>query len=137
MCLFSPTADALIPLRSRATPERAPKHLAVGTPPALRDDLISLFGSVPVLSRVTDLGRYATDVEPAEQIAAILQYARQNHHSITFGRLGVEPEWSVAGRRHPVDVRKCFVGLEAPENGRLLLPYKRVLGPDPTTTAAG
>jgi len=32
MCLFSPNTDALIPLRSYATPDRAPEHLAGGTP---------------------------------------------------------------------------------------------------------
>src|ERR1700722_11923901 len=59
MCLFSPNTDALTPLRSRATPDRAPDHLADGTPAALRDDLISLLGPTSVRSRVTDLVKYA------------------------------------------------------------------------------
>jgi ferredoxin len=62
--LFSPNTDALTPLRSRATLDRAPEHLAGGTPSALREDLISLLGSAPVLSRVTDLVRHATDASP-------------------------------------------------------------------------
>src|SRR5580658_8132739 len=94
MCLFSPNTDALIPLRSRATPDRAPDRLAGGTPAALRDDLISLLGSAAVLSRVTDLVKYATDASPyrlfpqvvvaaesPEQIAKTLQYARQSHNA--------------------------------------------------------
>jgi D-lactate dehydrogenase len=101
MCLFSPNTDALTPLRSRATPDRAPEHLAGGTPAALRDDLISLLGPAAVLSRVTDLVKYATDASPyrlfpqvvvaaesLEQIAKTLQYARQNHHSVTFRASG-------------------------------------------------
>ena len=101
MCLFSPNTDALIPLRSRATPDRAPERLAGGTPAALRDDLISLLGSAAVLSRVTDLVKYATDASPyrlfpqvvvaaesPEQIGKTLQYARQNHHSVTFRASG-------------------------------------------------
>jgi hypothetical protein len=61
MCFFSPHTDALTPLRSQATPDRAPDHLADGTPTALRDDLISLLGPTAVQSRVTDLVKYATD----------------------------------------------------------------------------
>lgn len=61
MCFFSPHTDALTPLRSQATPDRAPDHLADGTPAALRDDLISLLGPTAVRSRVTDLVKYTTD----------------------------------------------------------------------------
>jgi D-lactate dehydrogenase len=61
MCLFSPNTDALFPLRSRATPDRAPDHLADGTPSALGDDLTTLLGQTPARARVTDLVRYATD----------------------------------------------------------------------------
>jgi hypothetical protein len=31
MCFFSPNTDALTPLRSYVTPDRAPDHLADGT----------------------------------------------------------------------------------------------------------
>jgi D-lactate dehydrogenase len=95
MCLLSPNTDALVPLRPQVTFDRAPDHLAGGTPPALRDDLISLLGPDAVLSRVTDLVRYATDASPyrlfpqvvvvaesPEAIAKALQYARQNRHSV-------------------------------------------------------
>jgi D-lactate dehydrogenase len=59
--LFSPNTDALTPLRSRATPDRAPDHLADGTPPSLRDNLIALLRATEVRARVTDLVKYATD----------------------------------------------------------------------------
>ena len=55
MCLFSPNTDALTPFRSHATPDRAPDHLADGSPAALRDDLIALLGNTAVRSRVTIL----------------------------------------------------------------------------------
>lgn len=84
-----------------ATSDRAPEHLAGGTPPALRDDLIRLLGPAAVLSRVTDLVKYATDASPyrlfpqvvvvgesLEQMAKVLQYAKQNHHSVTFRAAG-------------------------------------------------
>src|SRR6202167_2182750 len=162
MCLFSPNTDGLIPLRSRATPDRAPEHLAGGTPATLRDDLISLLGSAAVLSRVTDLVKYATDASPyrlfpqvvvaaesPEQIAKTLQYARQNHHSVTFRASGSSLNGQSQGDDILIDVRKCFVGLEILENGlyakikpgtivnavnRALLPYNRVLGPDPASS---
>ena len=64
MCFFSPNTDALTPLRSHETPDRAPDHLADGTPAALREDLIALLGPTAVRSRVTDLVKYATDASP-------------------------------------------------------------------------
>jgi D-lactate dehydrogenase len=67
MCFFSPNTDALTPLRSHATPDRAPDHLVDGTPAALRDYLISLLGSTAVRSRVSDLVKYATDASPYKQ----------------------------------------------------------------------
>ena len=94
---FSSNTDALTPLRSHATPDRAPDHLADGTPAALRDALIALLGPTAVRSRVTDRVRCATDANPyrlfpqvvivaksVEQIAKTLQYAKQNHRSVTF-----------------------------------------------------
>src|ERR1700678_1557255 len=101
MCLFSPNTDALTPLRSHDTPDRAPDHLAEGTPAALREDLIALLGPTAVRARVTDLVKYATDerqyslfpqvvivAESVDQIAKTVQYARQNHHSVTFRASG-------------------------------------------------
>jgi D-lactate dehydrogenase len=64
MCLFSPNTHALTPLRAYPTPDRAPEHLAGGTPAPLRDDLIALLGRSAVRSRLTDLIKYATDASP-------------------------------------------------------------------------
>jgi D-lactate dehydrogenase len=64
MCLFSPNTGSLIPLRSHATPDRAPEHLAGGTPVPLRDDLTALLGPTAVRSRLSDLVKYATDASP-------------------------------------------------------------------------
>ena len=162
MCLFSPNTDALTPLRSRATPDRAPDHLADGTPAALRDDLISLLGPTAVRSRVTDLVKYATDASPyrlfpqvvivAESvghIAKTLQYAKQNHRSITLRASGSSLNGQSQGDDILIDVRNCFNGLEILQEGlyarvkpgtiistanHALLPYNRVLGPDPASS---
>jgi D-lactate dehydrogenase len=162
MCFFSPNTDALTPLRSHATPDRAPEHLADGTPPALRDDLIALLGPTAVRARVTDLVKYATDASPyrlfpqvvivaesVEQIAKTLQYAKQNHRTVTFRASGSSLNGQSQGDDILVDVRNCFTGLEILEDGRYvrikpgtiisaanraLLPYSRVLGPDPASS---
>jgi D-lactate dehydrogenase len=161
MCLFSPNTDALTPFRSHATPDRAPDHLAEGTPAALRDDLIGLLGHTAVRSRVTDLVKYATDASPyrffpqvvivaesVEQIAKTLQYAKQNHRSVTFRASGSSLNGQSQGDDILIDVRDCFNGIEVLADGhyakikpgtiiaaanRALLPYDRVLGPDPAS----
>ena len=80
MCFFSPNTDALTPLRSHATPDRAPDHLAEGTPAALRDDLIALLGSTAVRSRVTDLVKYATDASPYRLFPQVVIVAESAEH---------------------------------------------------------
>ena len=87
--------------------------------------------------------------ESPEQIGKTLQYARQNHHSVTFRASGSSLNGQSQGDDILIDVRKCFVGLEVLENGlyakikpgtivsavnRALLPYNRVLGPDPASS---
>ena len=162
MCFFSPNTDALTPLRSHATPDRAPDHLADGTPSALRDDLIALIGPTAVRARVTDLVKYATDASPyrlfpqvvivaesVEQIAKTLQYAKQNHRTVTFRASGSSLNGQSQGDDILIDIRNCFTGLEILEDGRYirvkpgtivsaanraLMPYSRVLGPDPASS---
>jgi D-lactate dehydrogenase len=130
MCFFSPNTDALTPLRSNANPDRAPDHLADGTPAAQRDDLISLLGPTAVRSRVTDLVKYATDASPyrlfpqvvivaesVEQIAKTLQYAKQNHRSVTFRASGSSLNGQSQGDDILIDVRNCFNGLDIFQKG--------------------
>src|ERR1700677_449500 len=130
MCFFSPNTDALTPLRSHATPDRAPDHLADGTPAALRDDLISLLGPTAVRSRVTDLVKYATDASPyrlfpqvvivaesVEQIGKTLQYAKQNHRTVTFRASGSSLNGRSQGDDILFEVRNCFNGLEILQEG--------------------
>jgi D-lactate dehydrogenase len=162
MCLFSPNTDALTPLRSHATSDRAPEHLTDGTPAALRGDLIALLGPTAVRARLTDLVKYATDASPyrlfpqvvivaesVEQITKTLQYAKQNHRTVTFRASGSSLNGQSQGDDILIDVRNCFTGLEILEDGRsvrikpgtiisaanrALLPYSRVLGPDPASS---
>jgi D-lactate dehydrogenase len=85
MCLFSPNTDALTPLRSHGTPDRAPDHLADGTPAALRDDLIALLGPTAVRGRVTDLVKYATDATKVIGDGGV-------RNLLNLARKGISPE---------------------------------------------
>jgi D-lactate dehydrogenase len=162
VALLSPNTLALLPARSQASPDRAPDHLAGGTPAALRDDLIALVGSKAVLARVTDLVRYATDASPyrlfpqvvivpetANDIAAVLQYARETHHTVTFRASGSSLSGQSQGDDILIDVRKAWSGIEVLEDGkaarikpgtivdaanRVLHRYERILGPDPASS---
>lgn len=162
MCFFSPNTNALTPLRSHSTPDRAPDHLAEGTPAALRDDLTTLIGPTAVRSRVTDLVKYATDASPyrmfpqvvivaesVEHITKTLQYAKQNHRTVTFRASGSSLNGQSQGDDILIDVRNCFTGIEILEEGRYvrvkpgtiinavnsaLLPFQRILGPDPASS---
>src|SRR5580698_6305112 len=131
MCFFSPNTDALTPLRSQATPDRAPDHLADGTPGALRDDLITLLGPSPVRARLTDLVKYATDASPyrlfpqvvivaeaLEQVAKTLRYAQQNRRSVTFRASGSSLNGQSQGDDILVDVRRFWTGVEILEGGK-------------------
>jgi hypothetical protein len=61
MCLFSPNTDALMPIWSHPTPDRAADQLGDGTPATLSDDFISLLGPSSVRSQAVDKVKYATD----------------------------------------------------------------------------
>jgi D-lactate dehydrogenase len=106
--------------------------------------------------------RYATDASPyrlfpqvvivaesLEQIADTLQYAKQNRRSLTFCASGSSLNGQSQGDDILIDVRNCFAGIEILEDGlyakiktgtiigaanRALLPYNRILGPDPASS---
>ena len=80
MCSCSPNTNSLRALRSHATPDRAPDHLADGTPAALREDLIALLGPTSIGARVTDLVKYAMDASPYRlfpQVVIVAESAEQ------------------------------------------------------------
>jgi len=62
--LLQPDPSAIEPREHSPTHDRAPDDLAEGTPKWLRDDLAALVGEAQVLSRVSDLVRFATDASP-------------------------------------------------------------------------
>jgi D-lactate dehydrogenase len=145
-----------------AAPDRAPESLAAGTPAPLRGDLEALLGADRVLSRASDIVRYASDASPYRllpqavvmardpgDVAATLSYGRVNDVPVVFRAGGT----SLSGQGQTdgilVDVRRHFGGVAVEEDGflarvkpgtllghanRVLAPHGRKLGPDPAST---
>jgi hypothetical protein len=83
-----------------------------------------LLGPTAVRARVTDLVKYATDSSPyrlfpqvvvvaesADQITKTLQYAQQNHRSVTFRGSGSSLNGQSQGDDILIDERNCFAGI--------------------------
>ena len=144
--------------------DRAPDLLAAGTPPKLRNDLVTLLGADRVLSRPIDLIRYATDASPyrlfpkvvvvarnVDDIHKVLDYARQIGESVTFRSAGTSLSGQAQGDSILVDVRRHWAGTSVEAQGRrlrvrpgtvlsranlALLRYGYRLGPDPASASA-
>jgi D-lactate dehydrogenase len=145
-----------------AAPDRAPDSLAEGVAQPLRGELERLLGADRVLSRPSDIVRYASDASPyrllpravvmahdAQDVARVLAYGREHGIPVVFRGGGT----SLSGQGQTdgilVDVRRHFRGIAVEEDGalarvrpgtilghanRVLEPYGRRLGPDPAST---
>jgi D-lactate dehydrogenase len=145
-----------------AAPDRAPESLAAGTPQPLRGELERLLGADRVLSRASDIVRYASDASPyrllpravvmardAGDVAKTLAYGRANDVPVVFRGGGTSLNGQGQGDGILVDVRRHFGGVAIEGNGalarakpgtvlghanRVLAPHGRKLGPDPAST---
>ena len=144
------------------TPDRAPDWVATGTPEPLRSELIGLLGPEAVLTRATDLVRYASDASPyrmipqavvlargAPDVALVVAHARRTGTSVTFRAGGTSLNGQGQTDAILIDVRRHWRGVEVLEGGRaarvkpgtvlghanrVLAPHGRKLGPDPAST---
>src|SRR6516165_10548470 len=151
---------------SARTPQRdrAPDALAAGTPPKLRDELVTLLGADRVLARPIDLIRYATDASPyrlfpkavviardIEDVRKVLSYARGTQESVTFRAAGTSLSGQAQGDGILLDVRRHWAGITVEAQGRrlrvrpgtilsranlALLKHGYRLGPDPASASA-
>lgn len=163
MALLEPRITAIRPDHVDGSPDRVPETLAGGTPQPLLHDLAKAVGKDRVLSRVTDLVRYATDASPyrlipqavvvardAADVSAVLRFAAREGRSLVFRAGGTSLTGQAQSDDLLVDVRKHWVGAEVLDDGRRarVLPgttvgqvnlalkrYGRVLGPDPASSA--
>ncbi|MEU5218626.1 FAD-binding and (Fe-S)-binding domain-containing protein [Streptomyces sp. NPDC020807] len=165
MPLLEPNPKALRPGTKRnPAPDRVPELSARGTPRRLREDLSALLGPEKVLSKVSDLVRYASDASPyrfvpqvvvvaedVDDISAVLSYAHGKGREVVFRAAGTSLNGQAQGEDILVDVRRHWAGVEVLDGGArarigpgttvvranaALAPYGRVLGPDPASAIA-
>ncbi|MFF8616580.1 FAD-binding and (Fe-S)-binding domain-containing protein [Streptomyces sp. NPDC015350] len=165
MPLLEPKPEALRPEVPR-TPsvDRVPARQAPGTPDALRDELAALLGPEKVLSKVSDLVKYASDASPyrfvpqvvvvpedIDDVSAILSYAHGRGREVVFRAAGTSLNGQAQGEDILVDVRHHWAGIEVLDDGArarirpgttvlranaTLARYGRLLGPDPASAIA-
>ncbi|MFG2647780.1 FAD-binding and (Fe-S)-binding domain-containing protein [Streptomyces sp. NPDC048436] len=166
MPLLEPTPKALRP-GSRTegpAPDRVPDRLAGGTPEPLRSELSALLGEDKVLTKISDLVRYASDASPyrfvpqvvviaedIDDISAVLSYAHGRSREVVFRAAGTSLNGQAQGEDILVDVRRHWAGVEVIGDGEqarigpgttvlraniTLARHGRVLGPDPASAIA-
>ncbi|MFB7372269.1 FAD-binding and (Fe-S)-binding domain-containing protein [Streptomyces sp. NPDC056222] len=165
MPLLEPNPQALRPGTKRTpAPDRVPDLQSRGTPRHLREELTALLGPGKVLSKVSDLVRYASDASPyrfvpqvvvvaedIDDISAVLSYAHGKGREVVFRAAGTSLNGQAQGEDILVDVRRHWVGVEVLDDGArarirpgttvvranaALARHGRVLGPDPASAVA-
>ncbi|MFE5590726.1 FAD-binding and (Fe-S)-binding domain-containing protein [Streptomyces sp. NPDC056549] len=165
MPLLEPDPRALRPGTKRTpAPDRVPELQARGTPRRLREELTELLGPGKVLSKISDLVRYASDASPyrfvpqvvvvaedIDDISTVLSYAHGKGREVVFRAAGTSLNGQAQGEDILVDVRRHWAGVEVLDGGArarirpgttvvranaALAPHGRVLGPDPASAIA-
>jgi len=162
MALLEPKVEPLVPENSAGSADAAPAWVASGTPEPLRSDLVALLGADRVLSRASDIVRYASDASPyrlfpravvmartAGDVANVLAYGRRTSTAVVFRAGGTSLNGQGQTDGILVDVRRHWRGAEVLDDGararvkpgtvlghvnRLLAPHGYKLGPDPAST---
>ncbi|MFD7729252.1 FAD-binding and (Fe-S)-binding domain-containing protein [Kitasatospora phosalacinea] len=161
MPLFVPSPQLLRPERLLGSPDRVPDGRAAGTPEALRAGLVGLLGGAKVLSKVSDLVKYASDASPyrfvpqvvvlaetVADVAAVFRFARLNGRTLVFRAAGTSLNGQAQGEDILVDVRRAWTGARLLPDGvhariapgttvlranAALARHGRLLGPDPAS----
>jgi D-lactate dehydrogenase len=162
MALLERSPQSLAPRVDEPAPDRAPDSLAAGVGQPLRGDLERLLGHERVLTKASDLVKYASDASPyrlfpqavvmareASDVAKVLAYGREQGIPVTFRAGGTSLNGQGQSDGILVDVRRHFGGVAVEEDGalarvkpgtvlghanRVLAPHGRKLGPDPAST---
>ncbi|MFC8507856.1 FAD-binding and (Fe-S)-binding domain-containing protein [Streptomyces sp. NPDC057411] len=165
MPVLEPNPQALrAGVKRRAAPDRVPDLQSRGTPKHLREELTALLGPGKVLSKISDLVRYASDASPyrfvpqavvvaedIDDVSAVLSYAHGKGREVVFRAAGTSLNGQAQGEDILVDVRRHWAGVEVLDGGArarirpgttvvranaALAPHGRVLGPDPASAIA-
>ncbi|MFF9844584.1 FAD-binding and (Fe-S)-binding domain-containing protein [Streptomyces sp. NPDC013740] len=165
MPVLEPNPQALrAGVKRRAAPDRVPDLQSRGTPKHLREELTALLGPGKVLSKISDLVRYASDASPyrfvpqavvvaedIDDVSAVLSYAHGKGREVVLRAAGTSLNGQAQGEDILVDVRRHWAGVEVLDGGArarirpgttvvranaALAPHGRVLGPDPASAIA-
>ncbi|MGW6272793.1 FAD-binding and (Fe-S)-binding domain-containing protein [Streptomyces sp. NPDC055060] len=166
MPFLEPKPEALRPATRPQGPahDRVPDRQASGTPEPLRSELCALLGADKVLTKISDLVKYASDASPyrfvpqvvvvaedLDDISAILSYAHGKSREVVFRAAGTSLNGQAQGEDILVDVRRHWAGVEVIGDGAqarigpgttvlranaTLARHGRVLGPDPASAIA-
>ncbi|MEV2250589.1 FAD-binding and (Fe-S)-binding domain-containing protein [Streptomyces sp. NPDC050147] len=166
MPFLEPKPEALRPTSrpKGPAPDRVPDRQAKGTPEPLRSELSALLGEDKVLTKISDLVRYASDASPyrfvpqvvvvaedIDDISAVLSYAHGRSREVVFRAAGTSLNGQAQGEDILVDVRKHWAAVEVIGDGErarigpgttvlranaTLSRHGRVLGPDPASAIA-
>ncbi len=132
--LFEPPVDTYLVDHPTPTADRAPDHLAAGTPPRLRADLEELLGDPSVvLGRGFDLVRFATDASPyrmfpqvvvlardVSDVQKVLAYGHAHAIPVTFRAAGTSLSGQSQGDGILVEVMRNWIGCTVEDGGRTL-----------------
>ncbi|MER7958108.1 FAD-binding and (Fe-S)-binding domain-containing protein [Streptomyces sp. NPDC096030] len=165
MPLLEPNPRALRAGTKRTpAPDRVPALQSRGTPRLLREELVALLGPDKVLSKISDLVRYASDASPyrfvpqvvvvaqdLDDISAVLSFAHGKGREVVFRAAGTSLNGQAQGEDILVDVRRHWAGVEVLDDGArarirpgttvaranaALARHGRILGPDPASAVA-
>ncbi len=162
MALLEPKVERIAPQTRVASADAAPAWVAGGTPQPLRGELEALLGADRVLTRASDIVRYASDASPYRlfpravvmargpgDVAKVIAYGRRTATPVTFRAGGTSLNGQAQCDGILVDVRRHFRGVAIEADGararlgpgtvlghanRILAPLGRKLGPDPAST---
>jgi len=162
VALLAPRIPPLAPETLGPAEDAAPDWVAAGTPEPLRRELEALLGADRLLTRASDLVRYASDASPyrrfpravvaardAGDVAKVLAFGRRARIPVTFRAGGTSLNGQAQSDGILLDVRRHFRGVAVEDGGRLarvkpgtvlghvnrvLAPLGYRLGPDPAST---
>jgi len=162
--LLEPDVRRIAPVGAAPADDRVPDALAHGTPEPLRSQLVAALGADRVLSRISDLVRYASDASPyrllpqavvmardVADVRKVFAFAREHRLPVTLRAAGTSLNGQAQGDGLVVDVRRHWRGVSAEDGGALarvrpgtvlgeanavLARHQRKLGPDPASTDA-
>src|SRR3954452_1927147 len=122
--LLEPDVRRIAPESPTAADDRVPDALAAGPPEPLRSRLVEALGADRVLSRVSDLVRYASDASPyrllpravvmardVRDVSAVFACARREGLRVTLRAAGTSLNGQAQGAGLIVDVRRHWRGV--------------------------